>query len=45
MRIGEVSTEGVTVIADEFGAAQAVGAAQERFRLPFPVPDDLLLPG
>lgn len=44
VRIGEVSTDGVTVIADEFGAAQAVGGVQERFRLPFPVPGDLLLP-
>jgi len=44
VRIGEVGTTGVTVIADEYGAAQAVGGTQERFDLPFPVPADLLRP-
>jgi hypothetical protein len=44
VRIGEVSTSGVTVIADEYGAASAVGADPERFALPFPVPADLLVP-
>ena len=44
VRIGEVSTSGVTVIADEFGAASAVGADPERFHLPFPVPAELLVP-
>jgi hypothetical protein len=44
VRIGEVSTSGVTVVADEYGAASAVGASPERFELPFPVPADLLLP-
>ena len=29
------------VVADEFGAASAVGATLERFRLAFPAPDDL----
>jgi len=43
VRIGEVSTSGVTVIADDFGAASAVGADPERFHLPFPVPADLLV--
>ncbi|WP_395640380.1 hypothetical protein [Pseudolysinimonas sp.] len=43
VRIGEVSTSGVTVIADEYGAASAVGAEPERFHLPFPVPADLLV--
>lgn len=43
VRIGEVSTTGVTVIADDYGAASAVGADPERFRLPFPVPADLLI--
>jgi hypothetical protein len=43
VRIGEVSTSGVTVIADEYGAASAVGADPERFALPFPVPADLLV--
>jgi hypothetical protein len=42
VRIGEVSASGVTVIADDFGAASAVGADPERFRLPFPVPIELL---
>lgn len=44
VRIGEVSTTGVTVIADDYGAASAVGANPERFALPFPVPADLLRP-
>jgi hypothetical protein len=43
VRIGEVSTSGVTVITDEFGAASAVGADPERFVVPFPVPADLLV--
>lgn len=38
VRVGEVSTAGVTVVADDWGAANAVGAHPERFRLPFPVP-------
>lgn len=42
VRIGEVSTSGVTVVADDFGAASAVGADPERFRLPFPVPPEVL---
>ncbi|MFE5407665.1 hypothetical protein [Microbacterium sp. NPDC056569] len=37
VRIAEASARGVTVVADEFGAASAVGADPERFRLPFPV--------
>lgn len=48
VRIGEVSTAGVTVIADDFGAASAVAPPgttdPERIRLPFPVPADLLVP-
>ena len=44
VRIGEVSTTGVTVIADDYGAASNVGANPERFALPFPVPADLLRP-
>ncbi|WP_203581844.1 hypothetical protein [Microbacterium hibisci] len=42
VRIAEASPRGVTVVADEYGAASAVGAVLERFRLPFPVGDDLL---
>jgi hypothetical protein len=41
VRIAEASARGVTVVADEFGAASAVGGALERFRLPFPVPAEL----
>lgn len=42
VRIAEVSTDRVTVVADEFGAASAVGANPERFALPFPVPTAVL---
>lgn len=42
VRIVEVSVDGVTVAADDFGAASAVGADPERFRLPFPVPVEML---
>jgi hypothetical protein len=38
VRIAELSTAAVTVVADDFGAASAVGSHPERFRLPFPVP-------
>lgn len=41
VRIAEVSPEGVTVVADEFGSASAVGAGSDRFRLPFPAPEEL----
>lgn len=41
VRIAEASSRGVTVVADEYGAASAVGADPERFRLPFPVTDEL----
>ncbi|MCP2635334.1 hypothetical protein K0817_001980 [Microbacterium sp. HD4P20] len=41
VRIAEVSPRGVTVVADDFGAASAVGGALERFRLAFPVTDEL----
>jgi hypothetical protein len=41
VRIAEASPRGVVVLADEYGAASAVGALPERFRLPFPVGDDL----
>ena len=41
MRIAEADVTGVTLVADEFGAASAVGAVVDRFRLPFPVPADL----
>ncbi len=41
VRIAEASVRGVTVVADEYGAASAVGAAPDRFRLAFPVPPEL----
>lgn len=41
VRIGEVTTDSVDVIADDFGAASAVGSAPERIRLPFPAPREL----
>ncbi len=43
VRIAEVSVDGVTVAADDFGAASAVGANPERHRLPFPVPAERLV--
>lgn len=41
VRIAEANPRGVIVVADEYGAASAVGASPERFRLPFPVGDEL----
>jgi len=41
VRIAEASVRGVTVVADEYGAASAVGADPERIRLPFPITDEL----
>ncbi len=41
VRIAEASVRGITVVADEFGAASAVGATLDRFRLRFPAPDEL----
>ncbi len=41
VRISEASPRGVTVVGDEFGAASAVGAQLDRFRLPFPAPAEL----
>src|SRR5690554_4391924 len=42
VRIAEAGPEGITVVADEWGSASAVGANSDRFRLPFPVPDSLV---
>ena len=42
VRIAEASVRGVTVVADEYGAASAVGADPDRFRLPFPVAGELV---
>jgi hypothetical protein len=41
VRIAEVSTDRIVVVADEFGSASAVGARPERFELPFPAPESL----
>lgn len=41
VRIAEASARGIVVLADEYGAASAVGAKPERFELPFPAPDAL----
>lgn len=45
VRISQAGPEGVEVVADEFGAASAVGAGAETFRLPFPAPGELILHG
>jgi len=41
VRIGEVSSSGIVVLADDFGSASAVGAKPEAFELPFPAPEGL----
>lgn len=41
VRISEAGPRGVTVVADEFGNASAVGAGSDRLRLPFPAPEEL----
>lgn len=41
VRIAEVSTTAVVVVADEFGAASNVGAEPDRFTLPWPAPSEL----
>ena len=41
VRISEASSRGITVVGDEYGAASAVGAVLDRFRLPFPAPQEL----
>lgn len=41
VRIGEVSPDGINVVADDWGSASAVGSKPEVFRLPFPAPDAL----
>lgn len=42
VRIGEATTEQVTVVVDEFGMASVIGADLESHVLPFPVPRRLL---
>jgi hypothetical protein len=41
VRIAEASADGITVVADEFGSASAVGARSDSFRLSFPAPKEL----
>lgn len=41
VRITEVNTQRVVVVADEFGAASAVGSNADRYELEFPVPKEL----
>ncbi len=41
VRIAEVNESGVTVLADDFGSASAIGAKPEVFELPFPAPEGL----
>lgn len=41
VRITEVNTRRVVVVADEFGAASAVGSNADHYELPFPVPREL----
>lgn len=40
VRISEISPDGITLVADDFGSASVVqhGRARETFRLPFPAP-------
>ncbi|WMY78636.1 hypothetical protein [Citricoccus sp. I39-566] len=45
VRISQASPEGIVVVADEYGAASAVGAGAQTFRLTFPAPAELLLHG
>ncbi|MEV4899966.1 hypothetical protein AB0K08_01320 [Citricoccus sp. NPDC055426] len=41
VRISQASPDGIVVVADEYGAATAVGARAEVFHLPFPAPGTL----
>jgi len=41
VRISEVRATGISLIADDWGSASAVGARPERFELPFPAPAEL----
>jgi hypothetical protein len=43
VRISEVSSSRIVVLADNFGSASAVGANPEAFELPFPAPENLRL--
>ena len=41
VRISQAGPDGIVVVADEYGAASAVGANAEVFHLPFPAPAEL----
>lgn len=41
VRIGEVSTSAIVVVADDLGSASAVGANPAACELPFPAPEGL----
>lgn len=41
VRIAEVNTRRIVVVADEFGAASAVGSNADRYELQFPAPAEL----
>ena len=41
VRISELSTSGIVVLADDFGSASAIGARPEAFELSFPAPEGL----
>ncbi|MFC0249574.1 hypothetical protein ACFFIO_13790 [Citricoccus parietis] len=43
VRISQAGPDGIVVVADEFGAASAVGAQADEFHLRFPAPEELLL--
>lgn len=41
VRISEVSTSGIVVVADDFGTASVIGADPDSYELPFPAPAEL----
>ncbi|MBX3092330.1 MAG: hypothetical protein KF801_07445 [Cryobacterium sp.] len=43
VRISEVDTTRIVVIADEWGSASAVGSEADAYELAFPAPEDLIL--
>ncbi|MCC7127782.1 MAG: hypothetical protein IT192_03050 [Microbacteriaceae bacterium] len=43
VRISEVNTTRIVVIADEWGMASAVGSNADSFELPFPAPEELIV--
>lgn len=43
VRISEVTTTQIVVIADEWGSASAVGSGADTYQLAFPAPEELIL--